>query len=86
MKTNTPTRWKYLSLFLLIVPIAVASYVSSAIPQTRERTVAPNGAEAHIKVAEIIKTDVDLVMVDALVLQKNTARVVDEKCQMLYGK
>jgi VWFA-related protein len=76
MKTFTPTRWKFLSLLLLILPLAVAGYVTSVNPQTRERTVTPNGAAANIKVADIIKTDVDLVTVDALVLQKNTARVV----------
>ena len=76
MKPIIPTRWKYLSLFLLILPIAVAVFGSSVIPQTRERTVARSGAAANIKVADIIKTDVDLVTVDALVLQKNTARVV----------
>src|ERR1043166_1373043 len=42
--------------------------------QTRERTVVntPNST------LEVIKTDVDLVTVDALVLQKNTARVVGD--------
>lgn len=50
--------------------------VSTALPQTRERTVGPNRAEANVKVAEIIKTDVDLITIDALVLQKNTSRVV----------
>ena len=42
--------------------------------QTRERTVVniPNSK------LEVIKTDVDLVTVDALVLQKNTARVVGD--------
>jgi VWFA-related protein len=76
MKTITPTRWKFLYISLLILPIAVAGYVTSVIPQTRERTVTSNTADANIKVADIIKTDVDLVMVDALVLQKDTARVV----------
>lgn len=76
MKQTNPTFWKYLSLPLLILPIAVAGFVSSVIPQTRERTVAPSRAEANAKVADIIKTDVDLVTVDALVLQKDTARVV----------
>jgi VWFA-related protein len=76
MKTTTPTRWKYLFISLLILPIAVAGLVTSVIPQTRERTVATNGTDANIKVADIINTDVDLVTVDALVLQKNTARVV----------
>lgn len=42
--------------------------------QTRERTVVniPNSP------LEVIKTDVDLITVDALVLQKNTARVVGD--------
>ena len=53
-----------------------ALLISPALPQTRERTVAPNRTEANVKVADIIKTDVDLVTIDALVLQKNTARVV----------
>jgi VWFA-related protein len=49
---------------------------SPALPQTRERTVGPSGAEAGAKVADIIKTDVDLVTIDALVFRKNTSRVV----------
>jgi VWFA-related protein len=47
------------------------------IPQTRERTVGPTRQESNIK-TEVIKTDVDLVTVDALVLQKSTARVVGD--------
>jgi len=45
-----------------------------AYGQTRERTVAntPNSP------LEVIKTDVDLITVDALVLQKNNARVVGD--------
>jgi len=50
--------------------------VVAALGQTRERTVGPNRNEGNIKVAEVIKTDVDLVTIDALVLQKNTSRVV----------
>src|SRR6185503_7483447 len=66
-----------LSLLLVTVFLLAAGFlISPALPQTRERTVAPSRAEANIKVAEIIKTDVDLVTIDALVLQKNTARVV----------
>ena len=71
-----PTNAKF---FLIVVTLflMVAGYlISPALTQTRERTVGPNRAEADVKVAEIIKTDVDLVTVDALVLQKNTARVV----------
>ena len=73
----TPTRSKCLSLLLVFLFLAVTGYlITPALPQTRERTVAPSRAEAKAKVADIIKTDVDLVTVDALVLQKNTARVV----------
>ena len=51
-------------------------YVSSRITsQTRERTVNADKRPAA-QPAEVVKVDVDLVTVDALVLQKNTARVV----------
>lgn len=65
-----PTNAK-LSLLLVTSFLVVA-----ALGQTRERTVGPNRNDAGIKVAEVIKTDVDLVTIDALVLQKNTSRVV----------
>ena len=71
-----PTKTK-VSLVLVTLSLAFAAYLSSpALTQTRERTVAPSRAEANVKVAEIIKTNVDLVTIDALVLQKNTSRVV----------
>ena len=73
----TPIKSKYLSLLSVVVLMALAGYLMSpALPQTRERTVRPTPAEANTKVADIIKTDVDLVTIDALILQKNTARVV----------
>ena len=73
----TPIKSKYLSLLFVVVLMALAGYLMSpALPQTRERTVKPTPAEANTKVADIIKTDVDLVTIDALILQKNTARVV----------
>jgi VWFA-related protein len=75
MKLN-PTNSK-LSLLLVTSMLVLVLYLfSPALPQTRERTVTPSPAEANIKVADIIKTDVDLVTIDALVLQKNTSRVV----------
>ena len=61
-----------LALLFLIALFHLPTLVTS---QTRERRVGPTPAEREIK-AETIKTDVDLVTVDALVLQKNTARVV----------
>lgn len=76
MKFIGPTRWKYLCPLLLILPLAALGYVTSVVPQTRERTVGPTKAEADVKVADTIKTDVDLITVDALVMQKSTARVV----------
>jgi VWFA-related protein len=66
-----------LSLVLVTFCLSAVAYLSSpALPQTRERTVGPSRAEAGTKVADIIKTDVDLVTVDALVFRKNTSRVV----------
>jgi Ca-activated chloride channel homolog len=64
------------ALPLLLLPILyhLPAIVTS---QTRERTVGPTRAESQIK-AEIIKTDVDLVNVDVLVLEKSTARVVGD--------
>src|SRR2546425_3430283 len=66
-------RYKYLSplLLLLLLP-----YVSSRISsQTRERSVNADKRPAG-QPAEVVKVDVDLVTVDALVLQKKTARAV----------
>jgi VWFA-related protein len=60
-------------LLLLLLP-----YVSSRISsQTRDRTVTA-GRQPSVPPAETVKVDVDLVTVDALVLQKKTARPVGE--------
>ena len=76
-----PTKSR-LSLLLVTLLLAVtACLISPALPQTRERTVGPSPSEANVKVADVIKTDVDLVTIDALVLQKNTARVVGSLTQ-----
>ena len=71
---SIPTSSKLLLVTLFLT--LTAFLISPALPQTRERTVTPSRTTANIKVADIIKTDVDLVTIDALVLQKNTARVV----------
>jgi len=62
-----------LPFFLLCATLLVMSLPANfrSHGQTRERTV------VNPKL-EVIKTDVDLVTVDALVLQKNTARVVGD--------
>jgi len=64
-------KYFYPLLLLLLLP-----YVSSRISsQTRERTI-HTGKRPAAQPAEVVKVDVDLVTVDALVLQKKTARVV----------
>jgi len=72
---SSVTKYKYLSplLLLLLLP-----YVSSRITsQTRERSVNREKRTAS-QPTEVVKVDVDLVTVDALVLQKKTARVVGD--------
>lgn len=73
------------ALALLAIPLAFAAPSTRAPePQSRPRVVKSNdAAEAPRKEAaevvnsdEVVKTDVDLVVLDALVLQKQTGRVV----------
>ena len=66
---------RFIPALALLFLVALFHLPALVTPQTRERRVAPTRAEAEIK-TETIKTDVDLVTVDALVLQKNTSRVV----------
>ncbi|HEV7475364.1 MAG TPA: VWA domain-containing protein [Pyrinomonadaceae bacterium] len=66
-------KYFYPLLLIFLLPYA-ASRISS---QTRERTV--NAGQKPLgSAAEIVKVDVDLVTVDALVLQKTTARAVGD--------
>ena len=75
---RSPTSSK-LSLLLLILILFVTGYfIAPALPQNRERSVGPRRSDTGPKVADIIKTDVDLVTVDALVLRKNTSRVIGD--------
>jgi VWFA-related protein len=78
MKLTNPTP-RFLLLFLLLTAFPAFSlltnqHLSDSITQaqTRERKV------NEPTTVEVIKTDVDLVTVDALVLQKKTARVVGD--------
>jgi VWFA-related protein len=78
MRRFSPTLRKFFLALLLLLPLLLLIRSSpTVIPQTRERTVGPSRSEANIK-TEVIKTEVDLVTVDALVLQKSTARVVGD--------
>jgi VWFA-related protein len=75
MKSLVSRAAKYKYLFPLLLLILLP-YVSSRITsQTRERAVNA-GRKPAPPPAEVVKVDVDLVTVDALVLQKKTARVV----------
>jgi VWFA-related protein len=89
MKTKRPALLFLLSSAILIVlALLIGSENRSASSQTRDRRVNANantnqagdvndaGKRSALPAAEIVKVDVDLVNVDALVLQKDTARVV----------
>jgi VWFA-related protein len=72
---TTVAKYKY---FFPLLSLLLLPYVSARISsQTRERAVNPARTPA-VPAAEVVKVDVDLVTVDALVLQKKTARVVGQ--------
>ncbi|MBA2706077.1 MAG: VWA domain-containing protein [Blastocatellia bacterium] len=72
---SSARKYKFLSPLLLLF---LLPYVSSRITsQTRERTVTSDKRTAA-QPTEVVKVNVDLVTVDALVLQKQTARVVGD--------
>jgi VWFA-related protein len=68
---------KFFPALALLFLLAVFTLPALVSPQIRQRTVGPTRSESEIK-TETIKTDVDLVTVDALVLQKKTSRVVGD--------
>lgn len=75
---------KRFTLALLVIPLALLFPTTPTVePQSRPRVVtprtdtpAPVGDEEVVKSDEVVKTDVDLVVFDATVLQKKTGRVV----------
>ena len=73
----TPKRISALALAVLAFAFVCSAYLLSVSSQSRPRTTAqPNTGAANPD--EIVKVDVDLVTIDALVLQKQTARVVGD--------
>ena len=77
---NALNRHRWATVFaafaFLIIPLPfLLSAYSQSRPRTISQTVTPNGIA---KPDEVVKVDVDLVTVDALVLQKKTARVVGD--------
>jgi len=71
---STIAKYKFLFPFLLLFLLPFVSLRLSS--QTRERSVGPGRQPASP--AEVVKVDVDLVTIDALVLQKKTARAVGD--------
>ena len=78
---NRPTTCICASAILLAVLTIASSYLFAPVtsqtrPRTVERTSSGNGEERAP--TEVVRVDVDLVTIDALVLEKNTARVVGD--------
>lgn len=68
---------KRLALALLVLPLAFVTPTTPApARQSRPRVVRPKAETPPRGEEEVVKTDVDLVVLDALVLQKKTGRVV----------
>ncbi|HZT57879.1 MAG TPA: VWA domain-containing protein [Pyrinomonadaceae bacterium] len=75
---------KRFTLALLVIPLALLFPTTPTVePQSRPRVVSPRadtparvGDEEVVKSDDVVKTDVDLVVFDATVLQKKTGRVV----------
>ncbi len=66
-----------LALSTLVLPLAFALPTTTA-PQNRPRVVGPKQEAIPVGEEEVVKTDIDLVVLDALVLQKKTGRVVGD--------
>ncbi|MEP6741357.1 MAG: VWA domain-containing protein [bacterium] len=76
MKNAISSLAKYKYLIPLIVLVLLPLVGPRLSSQTRERTV--NTERQPASPAEVVKVDVDLVTIDALVLQKKTARAVGD--------
>ncbi|HEY0347917.1 MAG TPA: hypothetical protein VGC60_07150, partial [Pyrinomonadaceae bacterium] len=88
MKHRNPTVFLLFALLAIVLPILLITSDRSVTSQTRERRInSPDESKSNNDnnagktsavpaTAEVVKVDVDLVTVDALVLQKNTARIV----------
>src|ERR1044072_4976197 len=65
------------ALSIIVLPLAFA-FPTTTAPQNRPRVVGPKQEAIPVGEEEVVKTDVDLVVLDALVLQKKTGRVVGD--------
>jgi VWFA-related protein len=81
LTSSRQTTVKNLALTILLFLLVSLPYLLSVNSQTRPRTTGQGASDANNNQepgAEVVKVDVDLVTVDALVLQKQTARVVGD--------
>lgn len=80
--SSLPKQFASSSMCIWAAILLVATIVSTLAPansQTRPRSVDRTSAgSGDERPAEVVKVDVDLVTIDALVLQKDTARVVGD--------
>ncbi|MFN2576764.1 MAG: VWA domain-containing protein [Pyrinomonadaceae bacterium] len=86
MKHRNPTYFLLFAILTVAFPVLLFTSHSRVTSQTRERRINPNDqskpnnendtGRMSPPPTEVVKVDVDLVTVDALVLQKNTARIV----------
>jgi Ca-activated chloride channel homolog len=80
MKHRSPTLLFLVVALSVVLSLFVFSSSLRVTSQSRPRTVnagqPPAPTDGDRSSAEIVKVDVDLVTIDALVLQKNTARIV----------
>src|SRR5688572_4023758 len=75
--TSSPLKLGTALLAGLLAAIALP-FLFSAQSQSRPRTVASQTYSAPGRSDEVLKVDVDLITVDALVLEKKSARVVGD--------
>jgi VWFA-related protein len=85
MKLRHPTLSFYLLVFIpVLLSVGIFALSLRVTCQTRERRAGANTSpsadaatsDSRPRTDDVVKVDVDLVTIDALVLQKNTARVV----------
>jgi Ca-activated chloride channel homolog len=75
------TIWYFVLAFLALLSLLIFASDRTVISQSRDRRVSTDQSNSDDKdpariQAEVVKVDVDLVTVDALVLEKKTARIV----------
>ena len=76
--TKSGAKTKLAMLVAAVAAVVSLPFLFSARSQTRPRTTANGNANTSGRPDEVVKVDVDLITIDALVLDKKTARVVGD--------